>query len=111
MRFLLMTKNDPDVPMAQPDEQLFAEMGKFVEEMSKAGVLLATGGLEPGGTLIKNRGGEFTVTDGPFTESKEAVVGFALIEVRDREEAIELSKRFWKIVGDGQGEIRQVFGP
>jgi hypothetical protein len=111
MRFMLMTKADPTAPMAPPDEKLFAEMGKFVEEMTKAGVLLATGGLEPGGTYIKNSGGEITVTDGPFTEAKEAVVGFALIEVRSREEAIELSKRFWKIVGDGAGELRQVFGP
>ena len=51
------------------------------------------------------------MTDGPFAESKEAIVGFALIEVRSKEEAIELSKRFWQIVGDGEGEIQQVFGP
>jgi hypothetical protein len=51
------------------------------------------------------------VTDGPFAEAKEAVVGFALIDVRSKEEAIEHSKRFWSIVGDGEGEIRQVFGP
>jgi hypothetical protein len=111
MRFMLMTKADASAPMTPPDENMFVEMAKFVEEMTKAGVLLATGGLEPGGTKIVNSGGKITVTDGPFTEAKEAVVGFALIDVRNREEAIELSKRFWQIVGDGGGEIRQVFGP
>ena len=111
MRFMLMTKGDESTAGGPPDEKLMAEMGKFIEEMAKAGVLLATGGLDPVGSRIKSSGGKITVTDGPFTETKEAVVGFALIEVRSKEEAIELSKRFWAIVGDGEGEIRQVFGP
>jgi hypothetical protein len=111
MRFLLMTKGDEGSAGGPPDEKLMIEMGKFIEEMTQAGVLLATGGLDPAGIYIKSSGGEVTVTDGPFAEAKEAVVGFALIEVRSREEAIEMSKRFWKIVGDGEGEIRQVFGP
>jgi hypothetical protein len=111
MRYLLMTKGETGSAGAPPDENLMVEMGKFIEEMTRAGVLLATGGLDPDGIHIKSSGGEVTVTDGPFAEAKEAVVGFALIEVRSREEAIELSKRFWKIVGDGEGEIRQVFGP
>ncbi|MFC4056447.1 MULTISPECIES: YciI family protein [Actinomadura] len=110
MRFLLMTTDD-NSDAAPPDEAMMAEMGKFIEETSKAGVLLATGGLEPGGTRIASSGGKITVTDGPFAEAKEAVVGFALIEVRSREEAIELSKRFYSIVGDGEGIIQQVFGP
>ncbi|MFD0902909.1 YciI family protein [Actinomadura sediminis] len=110
MRFLMMTTDDGSAQQA-PDETMMAEMGAFIEEMTKSGVLLATGGLEPGGTRISATGGKVTVTDGPFTEAKEAVVGFALIDVRSREEAIELSKRFWKIVGDGQGVIQQVFGP
>jgi hypothetical protein len=111
MRFLLMTKGDEGSAGGPPDENLMIEMGKFIEEMTQAGVLLATGGLDPNGIHIKSSGGEVTVTDGPFAEAKEAVVGFALIEVRSREEAVEVSKRFWKIVGDGEGEIRQVFGP
>lgn len=110
MRFMLMTTDDGSGGEFQ-DEAQFAEMGKFIEEMSKSGVLLATGGLEPGGTRIVSSGGKVTVTDGPFAEAKETVVGFALIEVRTREEAIELSKRFWSIVGDGAGVIQQVFGP
>ena len=111
MRFLMMTKGDESSTGNPPDENLMMEMGKFIEEMTKAGVLIATGGLEPNGIRIKNSGGDITVTDGPFAESKEAIVGFALIDVRSREEAIELSKRFWRIVGDGEGDIREVFGP
>jgi len=106
MRFLMTTTGGDT-----PDEKLMAEMGRFVEELTKAGVLLATGGLDPAGSRITSSGGKITVTDGPFTEAKEAIVSFALIDVRSKEEAIELSKRFWQIVGDGEGEIRQVYGP
>ncbi|MEU4832257.1 YciI family protein [Streptosporangium sp. NPDC023615] len=107
MRFLMTTKG----PMAPPDEAMMAEMGAFIEEMTRAGVLLATGGLDPAGTHMSASGGKVTVTDGPFTEAKEAIVSFALIEARSKEEAIELSRRFWKILGDGEGDIQQVFGP
>src|SRR6266545_7717400 len=93
-----------------PDQQLYAEMGRFVEELTRAGVLLATGGLDRG-THVTSSGGSITLTDGPFTESKEVIVSFALIEVRSKEEALELAGRFWKMVGDGEGDIRQVFGP
>jgi hypothetical protein len=111
MRFLMMTTDDNSGDTTPPDETMMAEMGKFIEETSKAGVLLATGGLEPHGTRIASSGGKITITDGPFAEAKESVVGFALVEVRTKEEAIELSKRFYKIVGDGEGVIKQVFGP
>ncbi|GIH74442.1 YciI family protein [Planobispora longispora] len=112
MRFLMMTTDDSSsAGQNPPDEGMMAEMGRFIEEMSKAGVLLATGGLDPRPTRIESSGGKVTVTDGPYTEAKEVVVGFALIEVRTKEEAIELSKRFWQIVGDGKGVIHQVFGP
>jgi hypothetical protein len=106
MRFL-MTVNAGGNP---PDNELFAEMGRFVEELTRAGVLLATGGLDRG-THVSASGGNVTFTDGPFTESKEVIVSFALIEVRSKDEALELSRRFWGIVGDGEGDIRQVFGP
>lgn len=106
MRYLMTTK----ASSRTPDESLFAEMGKFVEELTASGALLATGGLQPGGIRITSLGDEITVTDGPFAEAKEAVVGFALIEARSQEEAIELARRFRKIVGDGESEIRQVFG-
>ena len=94
MRFL-MTLNGGGRP---PDEQLYAEMGRFVEELTRAGVLLATGGLDRG-THVVASGGNITLTDGPFTE------------VRSKDEALELARRFWKVVGDGEGDIRQVFGP
>ncbi|MCM1966698.1 YciI family protein [Streptomyces sp. ZAF1911] len=107
MRYLMTTKPSETAP----DERLYAEMGKFIEELTAAGVLLATGGLEPGGILVTSAGEEITVTDGPFAEAKEAVAGFALIEVRSREEAIELARRFRRIVGDGESVVQQVFGP
>jgi hypothetical protein len=94
-----------------PDQQLYAEMGRFVEELTRAGVLLATGGLDTGGTHIVATDGKVTLTDGPYTEAKEMIVSFALIDVRSKQEAIELARRFWAIVKDGEGDIRQVFGP
>jgi hypothetical protein len=112
MRFMLTTREDDNAePSGPPDEELMAEMGRFIDEMTRSGVLIATGGLAPKATHITSSGGKVTVTDGPFTEAKEAVIGFALIEVGSEEEAIEMSKRFWAVVGDGQGEIRRVFGP
>ncbi|MFC8451239.1 YciI family protein [Kitasatospora sp. NPDC057223] len=107
MRYLMMSKPSETVP----DEKLYAEMGQFIEELTAAGVLLATGGLEPGGIRLTSVGEEITVTDGPFAESKEAVAGFALIEVRSKEEAVELARRFRRIVGDGESVIQQVYGP
>jgi hypothetical protein len=111
MRFLMMTTPDPDAPPAPPSPELYAEMGAFIEESFRNGTLIATGGLEPTVTKIRHKGGQFTMTDGPFTEAKEAVVGFALVEVPSKEEAIALSKRFWRIVGDGEGIIQQVQEP
>jgi len=109
MRYLMTSKASENA--TAPDEKLFAEMGAFIEELSAAGRLLATGGLEPGGVRLVSQGGDVTVTDGPFAESKEAIVGFALVEVRSKEEAVELARRFRKIVGDGESVIQQVFGP
>ena len=107
MRYLMTTKASDTAP----DQKLFAEMAKFVEELTAGGVLLATGGLDTNGFRMVSRGDEITVTDGPFTEAKEAVAGFALIEVRSEEEALELARRFRRIVGDGESVIQQVFGP
>lgn len=95
----------------QADEQLYTDMGRFVEELTAAGVLLATGGLAMDGTHVVASGGRATFTDGPYAEAKETIVSFALIDVRSKEEAIELSRRFWAIVKDGEGDLRQVFGP
>ena len=106
MRFLMTTTAaDP------PDEKMVAEMDRLVEEMTRKGVLLAAGGLDPLGTRVTSSGGRITVTDGPFTEAKETILSFALVEVRSKEEAIELSRRFWQIAGSGEWQIRQVYGP
>ena len=110
MRYMLMTKNDPNHPITPPNPEMYAAMGKLIEEMSKAGVLLATGGLGPNPTHVISSGGKFSITDGPFAEAKEAVVGFALVEAKSKEEAIEFSRRFWQVAGDGAGEIYEVFG-
>jgi hypothetical protein len=113
MRFLAYTLGDPSTPIPPPSPEMYAEMGKFLEEATKAGVLLATGGVGPVEEAVKvtNTDGKFTVTDGPFTEAKELIGGWALLEVRDEEEAIEWTKRFLSIAGDGESTIRQVFGP
>lgn len=107
MRYLMTTY----AGSTAPDEKMFAEMGAFVAELSKSGVLLATGGLEPEGTHASSAGGKVTFTDGPYVEAKELIVSFALVDVRSKEEALELSRRFWAIAGEGEGDIRRVFGP
>jgi hypothetical protein len=88
-----------------------AEMGKFIEEMTKTGALLATEGCLPSimGARIRRSGEKLTVTDGPFTESKEVIGGFALLQAKSKAEAIELTKRFLNVAGDGECELRQVF--
>jgi hypothetical protein len=90
-----------------------AAIGKFSQEMAASGVLLMTGGLQrpTKGTQIKLSGGKFTATDGPFAETKELIDGFALVQAKSREEAIELARRFMTIAGEGEGEILQVFDP
>jgi hypothetical protein len=97
--------------MTGPTPELMQEMGAFVEEATKAGVLLATGGMAPldEAVQVSLKDGEFTVIDGPFTEAKELVGGWALMETRDRDEAVEWTKRFLSIVGGGESRIRQVY--
>jgi len=111
MRFLGYTLGDDSVPAPPPTPELMTQMGAFIEEATKAGVLLATGGLAPSsqGTKVTYKAGEFTVTDGPFAEAKELIGGWALMEVRDKEEAVEWTKRFLSVVGEGESTIRQVF--
>ena len=96
MRFLGYTLGDPSVPIPPPSPEFAAEMGNFVEEATKAGILVATGGLGPVDEAVKVslKDGKFTVLDGPFTEAKELIGGWALMETRDRQEAIEWTKRF-----------------
>jgi hypothetical protein len=85
-------------------------MGKFVEGATKAGVIVATGGVSPTseGAIVSLKDGQFTVVDGPFTEAKELVGGWALLECRDKAEAIEWTKRFLNVLGEGESRIRPV---
>ena len=110
MRFMVLVKADKDSEAGVlPSRELLAEMGKFNEELAKAGVMLAGEGLQPSskGARVKFSGDKRTVIDGPFSESKELVAGFWLWQVRSREEAIEWLKR--APFKEGEVEIRQVF--
>lgn len=110
MRFLCLYK--PSKPEGTPPtQQEMEKMGQLVEEQMRSGVLLATEGCLPSaqGARIRLSKGKFSVTDGPFTEAKELVAGFALIQANSKEEAIEHIKNFLKVAGDGETEIRQVF--
>jgi hypothetical protein len=112
----LVTLDPSKAPAGGPSEELMTEMGKLIEEMTKAGVLLDTAGLRPtseGSRLRWNRG-ELSVTDGPFTETKEFIGGYAIIEAKSKEEAIEWTSRFLRIHGEDWDitcELRQVEGP
>jgi hypothetical protein len=112
MRFLCYTLADPTIPLPPPTPELYAQMDEFLAEATKAGVLLATGGVGPVEEAIRVRfaDGEYTVLDGPFSEAKELVGGWALMETRDQDEVIEWTKRFLAIVGEGETTIRQVLG-
>ena len=114
MRYLLVHRLDESKPGAwDPSPDVYVKMGELIEDMTKSGTLLAAEGVLPSshGARLRYEGGKRTVTDGPFTEAKETILSFALVEVRSKEEAIELSKRFWQIAGSGEGQIRQVYGP
>jgi hypothetical protein len=110
MRFMVIVKADKNSEAGVlPSHELLAEMGKFNEELVKAGVMLAGEGLQASskGARVKFSGNKRTVTDGPFTETKELVAGFWLWQVRSKEEAIEWLKR--APFREGELEIRQVF--
>jgi hypothetical protein len=113
MRFFMYTLGDEAAPVPPPTPELMAEMGAFMEEATKSGALLATGGFGPSvlGAKVSLSNGSFSVTDGPFSEAKELIGGWALVEAASKEEAIDYAKRFLKIVGGGESRIRQVFGP
>jgi hypothetical protein len=110
MRFMVLVKATKDSEAGVlPDETMLTEMGKFNEELVKAGVMLAGEGLQASskGARVKFDGGKRTVTDGPFAETKELIAGFWLWMVKSKEEAIEWLKR--APFKEGEVEIRQVF--
>jgi hypothetical protein len=113
MRFLVLVPASSESEAGVlPSPEQFGEMGKFNEELVKAGVMLAADGLHPSskGARVKFSGNERTVRDGPFTESKELIAGFWLWRVRSKEEAIEWLKRA-PFDGGVEVELRQVFEP
>jgi hypothetical protein len=113
MRFMVIIKaNSASEAGAMPSERLLTEMGKYNEELVKAGVLLAGEGLHPSsrGTRVRFSGAKRTVIDGPFQETKELIAGFWLIQVKSKEEAIEWVKRIPNPDDEeSEVEIRQVF--
>ena len=115
MRFMMIVKATKDSEKGvMPSEKLFAEMAKYHEELQKAGVLLDASGLKPSskGWRVKYAGAKRTVIDGPFTEAKELIAGYTMIQVKSREEAIEWARRFPNPAGDGREgeiEVRQLF--
>jgi hypothetical protein len=114
MRFMVMVKASKDSEAGvMPSQELLTEMGKYNEELAKAGVMLAGEGLHPSskGARVKFSGDKRTVTDGPFTESKELIAGFWLIQAKSKEEAIEWVKRCPNPMPgeESEIEIRQVF--
>ncbi|MFI9050268.1 YciI family protein [Streptomyces sp. NPDC053427] len=117
MRFMMLLNIDERaVPAGGPSPELMAEMGKLLDEMTKAGVLLDTAGLRPTseGTRLHLKGGKIAATDGPFTEAKEVIGGYALIQAASKEEAVEWATRFLRVHGDEwelTSEIRQVEEP
>lgn len=109
MRFLSIWKAvETNVP---PTPEMMERMGQLIEEMTKSGELIATEGCLPSalGARVRKAGKTISVTDGPFTESKELIAGFALLEADSKEHAIEQCKRFMAVAGDGECEIRQIY--
>ena len=115
MRFMILVKATKDTEAGlMPEEKLIADMAAYHEELAKAGVLLDASGLKPSskGFRIKYSGGKRTIVDGPFTETKELVAGYTLIQVKSRDEAVEWARRFPAPHGeeaDCEIEIRQLY--
>ena len=107
MRFLCVYKAAEGGP---PSQRMMEDMGKLIGEMTAAGVLLGTEGCLPSalGARVRRSGEQVTVTDGPFTEAKEVIGGFAMVQVRSLDEAIEWASRFGELLGEAEVEVRKV---
>ena len=121
MKFMLIANATKESEAGcPPNPELLAAIGKLSEDMAKAGVLVDMGGLAPTsqGARVRLAGGKVTVTDGPFAETKEVLGGYAIVQVKSKEEAVELARRFWEIHAEvlgpsyvGEGEIRRMYEP
>lgn len=116
MRFLSMIRINEDAGRT-PSQQLMEDMGRLMEEMSRAGKLVETGGLKPTAEGVRvelARGGRISVVDGPFAEGKEVVGGYAILEAASKAEAIEITRRFLQVHGtdwDLACEVREMVAP
>jgi len=108
---LYFMASDPKDPAngKPPTPEVIQQMGMFITEGYANGTLVSTGAMDPRKKYIVSRGGQTTITDGPFAEAKEAVVGWAIVRVESEEQALELSRRFYEIVGDGSGTIQRIY--
>ena len=99
MRYMMFIKHTEDYRNAQVPASLYEEMGKFIEETTKSGNFVTGAGLQPSstGTRVRLASGKITVMDGPFTESKEIVGGYAIMDAKSRDEALALARRFMEI--------------
>lgn len=116
MRFLSMIRIDETTGQA-PSEQLMADMGQLIEELTGSGQLVSTAGLRPTAEGVRvrlHRGGRLTTVDGPFTETKEVIGGYAILEAASKDEAVALTRRFLAVHGTDwnvECEVRQIDGP
>ena len=114
MRYMMFIKHAEDFRQADVPASLYEEMGKFIEETTKSGNFVSGAGLQPSsaGARVKLKNGKITVMDGPFTETKEIVGGYAIIEAKTREEALDIAQRFMEIhrthwpTFEGESEVR-----
>jgi len=99
MRYMMFIKHTEDYRNAEVPASLYEEMGKFIEEATKNGNFVSGAGLQPtaAGTRVRLKGGKITVIDGPFTESKEIVGGYSIIDAKSHEEALDLARRFMEL--------------
>jgi hypothetical protein len=113
MRFMMIYK-PADTKSAEagipPTQAEMETMGRFIGDMAASGILVAADGLLPSatGSRVRLASGKVSVTDGPFTETKELIAGFAIVEVQSKAQAIEIAERFLRVAGDGESEIRQM---
>ena len=114
MRFLSMVRINENSGLA-PSEKLMSDMGKLIDELTREGKLVGTAGLAPSrqGVRVRQKNGRQSTTDGPFTETKEVIGGYAILEAASMDEAIDLTKRFLRVHGnewDLECEVRQMVG-
>ena len=114
MRYMMFIKHTEDYRNAEVPASLYEEMGKFIEETTKSGNFIGGAGLQPSsaGARVRLRSGKISVMDGPFTETKEIVGGYALVEVKSKEEALDIARQFMELhrvhwpAFDGECEVR-----